>query len=601
MKKKLNLKKFQFKAKTKSIEKPQKKKREKKNHAKFAPSLFKGMSISKRILLSFSVVILSLTLVLVFLLTRSISFSNSYNQLLSNVFYLNYIKSESNRQSARIVNLCYAGASDDGTEQPLIDTMLEDIALVYENIGDDSLYDSSRKEAESIQRSLTEYQTAYNNVMQAGDGSFTSAGVDFATQMTYISALMIINCNTLLESEIQRSQVVQEQITEDFNQMIVILVIIVCLVLALCIVLLLSLRSKIVTPINILKAKTTKVAEGDLSGELVSLKSKDEFASLARHFNTMFENIREIISKISDVGTQIQSSSELLTSSIEENTEMSYRISGQMEDMKNRINTASAESQESLNKAEAISKISSNIVSRANHINENAKNATELASCGDANLHSYVDQLKEVNTVIYEVADTASTLSNKASLMNDILNSITEISSQTNLLSLNASIEAARAGESGRGFAVVASEIRKLAEDTQSAAAQIGQIVGDVQENSTEMNMKMKQGIEKLNQGNALAEELQVNFHNIMSGTLTVSDDIRDIHTQLEELSSMIEKIVETTRSIDNTIQENLNAATDVTSFVNEESNNMSHVSESTEKLSNLALELENVVSKFTL
>lgn len=170
------------------------------------PLIGKGMSISKRIIFTFSLVIVSLTMIILFLLARSISFSNRYNEMLSNVFYLNYIKSETNRQSARIVNLCYAGCEEDVSEQQLIETMLADIDLVYENIGDDSLYDSSRKEAESIKRSLTEYQTAYTGVLQAGNGSYSSAGLESANQMTNISVLMGINCNTLLESEIQRDR-----------------------------------------------------------------------------------------------------------------------------------------------------------------------------------------------------------------------------------------------------------------------------------------------------------------------------------------------------------------------------------------------------------
>ena len=416
-----------------------------------------------------------------------------------------------------------------------------------------------------------------------------------------IASMISSNSNTLLELEIDRSAAVQEQITNDFQSMIIIVAVLFGIILIICLLSFLSLRSKIVTPINKLKMKTNSVSEGDLSGEPVTLHSKDEFASLAGHFNTMIENIREIIGKVSDVGDKIRMSSEEVNDNIAQNTKMSFDISEQMESMKSQISMAGNKSQESIDQAETIREISTNIVERADRINDNAKNAMELATSGNTNLQDYMRQLDEVNQVIYEVADTASTLSDKAALMNNILNTITDISAQTNLLSLNASIEAARAGDAGRGFAVVANEIRTLADDTPRAAAQIGDIVNDVQNNSNEMNIKMKQGLEKLQQGNSLANELQINFNNIESGTLTVSQDVSDINTKLEQLADMIDTVVTAIRDINNTIQDNLDVATDVTTIVNEETENMAHVSENTEVLSSLAEQLEILVSRFRL
>ena len=115
------------------------------------------------------------------------------------------------------------------------------------------------------------------------------------------------------------------------------------------------------------------------------------------------------------------------------------------------------------------------------------------------------------------------------------------------------------------------------------------------------MNSKMKQGLEKLQQGNTLASELQVNFNDIKAGTLTVSQDVGDIHTKLEQLADMIDTVLAAIKDIDDTIQDNLNVATGVTSIVNEETENIAHVSENTEVLSTLAEQLEELVSKFRL
>ena len=560
-----------------------------------------GVSISKRIILTFSLVMVGFAAVVLFLLIRTIDFSNQYNGLLENTYYLNDIKSESGKQALRISKLCSLGTAATNDEAGIIDEMITNATAIIDNIGTDVVYSSNRQQAEALLKRLEDYKTAHDTVLELGGGSYSPKGNDQATTMTSSADMIGTACDTLLELEITRSANVQEQITADFSSMIVLTITMFIIILVVCIVSLILLRHKIVTPINKLKDKTNSVSEGDLSGEPVVLRSKDEFASLAKHFNIMIENIREIIGKVSDVGDKIRMSSEEVNDNIAQNTKMSFDISEQMEEMKSQIGVAGDKSQESIDQAEAIRDISTNIVERADRINDSAKNAMELATSGDNNLQEYMLQLSEVNQVIYEVADTASTLSDKAALMNNILNTITDISSQTNLLSLNASIEAARAGEAGRGFAVVANEIRNLADDTQKAAAQIGDIINDVQNNSHEMNTKMKQGLEKLQQGNTLASDLQVNFNDIKSGTLTVSQDVSDIHTKLEQLADMIDTVVMAIRDINSTIQDNLDVATGVTSIVNEETENMAHVSENTEVLSTLAEQLEQLVSRFSL
>ena len=561
----------------------------------------KGMQISQRIIFSFTFIITGLVAVILILFFRTVSFNDRYQSLLQNVSSLNYIKTQANSQAARIVNLCYAGSEEDPQELITIQTMLADIDMVYENMGTDATYDSSRKQVESMKRQLVDYQTSYQSALEKGDGAYSSKGVEDAENMASISSLLIIDCNTLLESEINRSNEVQQQINVDFQRVIRVLLILFFCIFFLCILMLLSLLKSIVKPIRILKKKMSNVAEGDLSGDIITIKQRDEFGVLGRQFNIMFENLRSIITKVCDIGKKIRSSSSDVCIRIQDNTNKSMEITNSIEDMKEHMMLEQSQSRNSLQQVDSIQTVTEHIVESSERISQNANEAMNLATNGTVEIHSYLAQLEQVNRVITSVANTAGLLSQKSKEMEQILKTIEDISEQTNLLSLNATIEAARAGESGRGFAVVATQIHKLSSDTQSAAGEIGQIIQDVQSHTIEMNTKMQDGLSQLTHGNVLADNLKDHFENIKTGTLTVNKDIQTIRVDLTSLSGQVGHIVSSMNEIDQTIDENIRIASSVTDRVNEESSNMQEVQCSTDGLTGLIGELEQLVSKFSL
>jgi len=234
-------------------------------------------------------------------------------------------------------------------------------------------------------------------------------------------------------------------------------------------------------------------------------------------------------------------------------------------------------------------------------IRENADVSMERAQKGSTDIEQYTNQLSEVNQIMNQLSGVASELNTSTQEMNTIIESIANISSQTTLLSLNASIEAARAGQAGRGFAVVATEIKKLADDTQAAANRIGSIIEQVQGNVEEMTVKMQAGLTQLDKSNELARVTQGSFGDIREGTLVVNEDVQNIVSYMDEMSGIVEYVTKSVKGITDAIEQNVSMTTEISKTVESETESLQEVKESAGNLETLAQELHAAVLEFKL
>jgi methyl-accepting chemotaxis protein len=285
------------------------------------------------------------------------------------------------------------------------------------------------------------------------------------------------------------------------------------------------------------------MAAGDFSAQ--SARAAD--GSLLANAQNMQSRLRDMIATVKMQATQVGSMAEQLAAAARQITENVNHESDAVSGM-----------------AAAIEEMSVS----ATHISDQGSNAKQITDHSRANseqgaqvIHKTVTGLMEVAQQIETASAEVSRLGGDASRISDVVKTIKEIADQTNLLALNAAIEAARAGEQGRGFAVVADEVRKLAERTANATAEINQMSAQIGDVASHALAGMDKVVNTTRQGVRDAEVAQSSISGIRQSFGEVAGAIDDISCALTEQNAAATDLAKRTEQVAQMSEENSSAA----------------------------------------
>ena len=411
-------------------------------------------------------------------------------------------------------------------------------------------------------------------------------------------------------------------------------------------------------PIDNVTAMLEDIAEGE--GDLTKrlrVEGKDEIAQLSARFNTFVGKVHDIVSQVAKAANLVTNSAQGVSATAEEVGCTSQSISETMgmvavgsRDQSTTIRS-SADAMERLNGA--ISEVAEGAQSQAitveqtvaliQQINEaidqvavraqkaaaNGQEVANVAIAGGEQVQEAVGSINRIMVATERVADIVRQLGENSNQIGMIVETISDIAEQTNLLALNAAIEAARAGEQGRGFAVVADEVRKLAERSSKAAANISELINNTLQMTEHAVAAMNDGSQEVSEGAKLANQAGKALSAIESAITTIMTQVEDISnasrdmnqssnevvqavtavsavTQqttaaVEEMSASSNEVMQQITQVAAFSEESVASANEVASTLQEQSASTEEMAASAEELVKMAEDLQGLVQRFKL
>jgi methyl-accepting chemotaxis protein len=315
-----------------------------------------------------------------------------------------------------------------------------------------------------------------------------------------------------------------------------------------------------------------RLAEGDLSAS-VSTERQDEIGRLLQAMAGMIGEWKQVVSEVKGSADNVASASAQINMTADQ-----------------MLNGANAQSQMATQVATASHQMSASIVDiarNANHISTAVTETSSMARDGKTVVDKAVHEVREIAATVTESSHFMQTLGDQSRHIGDIISVINDIADQTNLLALNAAIEAARAGEQGRGFAVVADEVRKLAERTSTATAEIGAMIRTIQEGVQMAVSSMQKATTSVEGGVALSQE--------------AGNALDQIVTRIENLDLLGQQIASATTEMAAASEDISRDIESIATVTKQASLGSEEAADSSARLTSLSVSLQQLVARFRI
>ena len=393
----------------------------------------------------------------------------------------------------------------------------------------------------------------------------------------------------------------QDEMLAFINEQIRIVVIIVVVLLVASIAISFISINKLANTITKEEKLVQALAEGDLNIQVdpAIARRSDELGDMGRSVGSLAAKLREIVGSFQQSAHELNEAGASLDSMASQSSTATDEISRAVEEISHGAVSQAEEIEAASGQIAAMGAVIEDIVSNVKNLSEASESMTSAGNASLETMQKLSDSNDRTSHAINNIGEQIQLTNESIKKISVATELITSIASQTNLLSLNASIESARAGEAGRGFAVVATEIQKLAVQSNDAAVEIQQIIGNLITESQKTMNEMQDAEVLMREQQEKLGDTKEKFDEVNVGIDVSKEQTQQIRVYVDSCDSARAAVIDVITNLSAISQENAASAEETTASMEELNATINVLAGEAVKLKEIAAQLKEEMSFF--